>query len=361
MADRHYSTGTVEALFMLSRGHCYAPRCRKRVIRFAGDSWQISVHIAHIEGLKPGSARYNKASTDRERNKFANLILLCKEDHGQVDSKKNEQEYSVDVLKAWKSNVEGAYADDLDELDWLTEDKLQDLMASAIAETRTTLLVAIANVHDVGAETLEILKNLVEESFTRPYLDADAVASLEYSAGVFEQLPNHAELLYMSSNAIRHLPDSTESLTMSSYRLQDLDGTVQKLTDAARLLQEFQDCLPWLTEIADKLPSSRSISILNEVASGLDSYQLSQAVESLESARNSVNSLTASAADVARLESVTSDLNAASASFDKAVPRENWSWNSFRWGLGVAVVLVIGILILFTVGVLHTPITIQSG
>lgn len=32
--DRYYTAGTKEALFMLSRGYCYEPTCKERVMRW---------------------------------------------------------------------------------------------------------------------------------------------------------------------------------------------------------------------------------------------------------------------------------------------------------------------------------------
>jgi len=44
--------------------------------------------------------------TDDDRRHFSNLILLCDECHTIVDSRDNEADYPVDLLKRWKSNHE---------------------------------------------------------------------------------------------------------------------------------------------------------------------------------------------------------------------------------------------------------------
>lgn len=82
---RNYPAGTREALFVLSRGQCYAPDCRTPVMRRKGGQWQTTAHIAHICGLNKTSARFDDSIPVPERNNFGNLLLLCKPHHTQVD------------------------------------------------------------------------------------------------------------------------------------------------------------------------------------------------------------------------------------------------------------------------------------
>jgi len=56
--------------------------------------------MAHIEGEKPGAARYNANMTDEERNNYQNLVLLCPTHHAIID--KDESEYTVEKLKQIK-------------------------------------------------------------------------------------------------------------------------------------------------------------------------------------------------------------------------------------------------------------------
>lgn len=59
--------------------------------------------VAHIEGEKPGSARYNPDMTV-DRNSYENLILLSPDFHTIIDN--NPEEYTVDKLKQIKKNHE---------------------------------------------------------------------------------------------------------------------------------------------------------------------------------------------------------------------------------------------------------------
>ena len=53
--------------------------------------------IAHIEGLNPDSPRYNPNMTNKERNSYVNLIILCPTCHTKID--KDPNYYTVEKLK----------------------------------------------------------------------------------------------------------------------------------------------------------------------------------------------------------------------------------------------------------------------
>lgn len=57
----------------------------------------ITSAIAHIEGKKEGSARYNSNMTDEQRDDITNLILLCQTHHVLVDQ--DPITYTVKYLK----------------------------------------------------------------------------------------------------------------------------------------------------------------------------------------------------------------------------------------------------------------------
>jgi len=86
--QRSYPAGTREALVMLSRGLCYAPECERRVMRCEEGRWCVIAHVAHICGLKKGSARHDEFLA--EPSNFRNL-LLCKPHHDLADDKRLER------------------------------------------------------------------------------------------------------------------------------------------------------------------------------------------------------------------------------------------------------------------------------
>jgi len=63
----------VKRLFAVSQNRCAFPKCPIP----AHDGNSVLVQVCHIEGDKPGSARYRAEQPDRERHGFTNLVLLC--------------------------------------------------------------------------------------------------------------------------------------------------------------------------------------------------------------------------------------------------------------------------------------------
>jgi len=78
VATRTYAPTTREALFLLSRGNCYAPGCKNRIIEWAGGRWVSRADVAHIHGLNKRSRRYDESIPVPDRNNFKNLLLLCR-------------------------------------------------------------------------------------------------------------------------------------------------------------------------------------------------------------------------------------------------------------------------------------------
>ena len=56
--------------------------------------------MAHIEGEKPGTARYNKSMTDNDRSSHENLILVCPTCHTKIDN--DPEKFTVEKLKKIK-------------------------------------------------------------------------------------------------------------------------------------------------------------------------------------------------------------------------------------------------------------------
>lgn len=91
----------MQTVYLSSGGRCAI--CKVKLYDLEGNMGKGATfsQIAHIQGLNPGSARYNISMTDAERNSAENLILLCPTDHNKID--KEPSEYTVDVLKKIKS------------------------------------------------------------------------------------------------------------------------------------------------------------------------------------------------------------------------------------------------------------------
>ena len=67
----------------------------------------MNVVIAHIYGIAPKTPRFRQDLTNKERDDWGNLLLLCHAHHSAIDdSTTGEQEYPADTLLEWKRRRE---------------------------------------------------------------------------------------------------------------------------------------------------------------------------------------------------------------------------------------------------------------
>lgn len=89
---------TTKRLFALSGNICAFPGCALPIVEAAGP---VTGEICHIAARSPGGPRYDPSQSDKDRNGFGNLLLLCRHHHKVVDEEPNI--YSVDVLRHIKA------------------------------------------------------------------------------------------------------------------------------------------------------------------------------------------------------------------------------------------------------------------
>ena len=72
---------------MKSGGRCAIPECRRELVidKTLADKESIVGEMAHIKGEKQKSSRYDTNMTDKERNSYDNLILVCRIHHKMID------------------------------------------------------------------------------------------------------------------------------------------------------------------------------------------------------------------------------------------------------------------------------------
>jgi len=103
MASRNYSDLTLKRLYSLAGNTCSQGDCQELLL--GRETVNLS-EICHIEALNPGGPRYNADPliTNKQRNDYPNLMLLCKNHHGIIDETDSNGEplYSVQQLKAMK-------------------------------------------------------------------------------------------------------------------------------------------------------------------------------------------------------------------------------------------------------------------
>jgi hypothetical protein len=86
-ARRTYSDRTLKLLWGRAAGRCAMHECRMEVFAEATDYDPIVVigETAHVAGASDIGPRADTDLSDKERNDYENLILLCRNCHGRID------------------------------------------------------------------------------------------------------------------------------------------------------------------------------------------------------------------------------------------------------------------------------------
>lgn len=84
-SPRYYSVGTRAALAALSYGTCYWPECSVPIVTLVNRRYRMNLQIAHIRPASDNGPRGGDEVSGADRDDFANLIMLCKPHHDEVD------------------------------------------------------------------------------------------------------------------------------------------------------------------------------------------------------------------------------------------------------------------------------------
>lgn len=90
-----------------SASRCAMPDCRRELVverKMKPDPNSLVGQMAHIKGENEGAARYDASMTNKERDCYDNLILMCNVHHKVIDDQYNY--YTVDRLQEMKNNHE---------------------------------------------------------------------------------------------------------------------------------------------------------------------------------------------------------------------------------------------------------------
>ena len=90
---------TLKVLFARSMNQCAFPGCAATIVDPKDDV--VYGEVCHIEGVEPGSARYNPQRDANTLNDYDNLILLCERHHKLVDAE--PERYTVPYLRQIKA------------------------------------------------------------------------------------------------------------------------------------------------------------------------------------------------------------------------------------------------------------------
>ncbi|GAA3846559.1 hypothetical protein AFIC_000493 [[Pseudomonas] carboxydohydrogena] len=92
---------TIKRLFALSGNICAFSGCTLPIVEGT-----VTGEICHITARSPGGPRYDPSQSDKDRNGFGNLLLLCGHHHKIIDGE--PRLYTVDVLRDIKAIHESA-------------------------------------------------------------------------------------------------------------------------------------------------------------------------------------------------------------------------------------------------------------
>ncbi|WP_018351950.1 hypothetical protein [Longispora albida] len=269
---RAYATADERLLFILSHGFCYAPGCRVPAVTRQPGKATTSVYIAHIYAAKPGGPRYDPAMSNDERRSFANLLLLCKVHHEDVDGTRAHQ-YPARILLQWKHDREGDLGERMAGLSQLTEPMLKACIDEALTRSAAEVRGAIDQLAVINAEAAALLRETTDRLLDVPVLDDDTVAMLSGAADGLRHLEDHAGLLYTAAQDLSHLQDHTAPLL-----------------EAADKLKHWEEHSILLLEAADTLGNPDNHASLIQALTDFNrnretwTYQLNQAAENIDQA-----------------------------------------------------------------------------
>lgn len=118
-----------------SGNRCANPSCQQELVinKTGSDKESLVAQMAHIKGEKAGAPRYDSDMTDKQRNSYENLILLCNRCHKMIDDQPNT--YTVEALLEMKQNHEK----------WILESTEKEIINVTFAELEVTTKYLISN------------------------------------------------------------------------------------------------------------------------------------------------------------------------------------------------------------------------
>lgn len=141
MGKTEPSRSTVKTLFALSSNVCSfhdkrRPERGACEAKMTDPNWKcVNGEICHIEGERPGSARYRPDMTAIERHDYENLILLCPSHHKLIDDLEPGY-FTVEILKGMK---ESAANHNADKFSWVSDPALDSMAKAALEQYRRQL------------------------------------------------------------------------------------------------------------------------------------------------------------------------------------------------------------------------------
>lgn len=243
------------ALYVLSRGRCYAPVCTELVVVIEGEEAVFVGEVAHIVAATTDGPRGSESVPNREA--FSNLLLLCGRHHKIVDNVHTRHRYPSAELRRWKKQREAEFdAQTLAELDQLgsISKALPALLVTSLKDTTARLSAEVDRLENAGQlahHTATLLRAAVDRL---PEHDGDlyrAAVMLTDFAHAMGNLHQSALLLAeFAQTTSRSLPDTATSLeTFAKFDLEGLTTLVTRLENltggdrVAHVVREVESAL----------------------------------------------------------------------------------------------------------------------
>ncbi len=118
----------LKKLAMRSGGCCAFPECRKPLTVLDPSTGEVTVlgHVAHIVAQQDDGPRGDLRMDPKDRDRYENLVLLCTSHHQLVDAPANHATYTVERLRALRTDHEA----------WVLE-RLAPTSPAPVSPTRT--------------------------------------------------------------------------------------------------------------------------------------------------------------------------------------------------------------------------------
>ena len=122
---RSYLQKDLKLLWGFSAGRCSYPNCKIKLVLSSStehDKAAIIGNIAHIYAHAEGGPRFNPDISEKDRNSYDNLILLCGTHHDMIDKQPNKHPTSI-LLKYKKQHEK-----------WVDEKLAEEIQSVSFAE-----------------------------------------------------------------------------------------------------------------------------------------------------------------------------------------------------------------------------------
>lgn len=148
------SLKTIKRLFAVSGNRCAFPKCEISLIDNL--SGKVTGKICHIKAKNPGGPRYDPTQSDKERNAFENLLLMCPIHHDVADA--DPESYTVSRLKDIKTKHETMYSGGDEPSDDIAKQFLLNITSSTISNGSI-----IFTQHQMGGQVAHSIVNVGQQ------------------------------------------------------------------------------------------------------------------------------------------------------------------------------------------------------